>query len=114
MLRSVTEAARRPVPSNDTSRGRTRLTISDPQPAPVAAVREPEAGDAPGEQVEQVQQAAHPGARPSIASRLRSTPCQSGSAYATQRSTTGSDSTGKNTPENSDIGRIANRIRMAR
>jgi hypothetical protein len=51
---------------------------------------------------------------PSIASRLRSTPCQSGRAYATQRSTAGSSSIGKNTPENSDMGRIANRIRTAR
>ena len=56
----------------------------------------------------------HCAATPSVAARHRSTACQSGVAYASQRSATGSDSTGKKTPAKSVIGITAKRNSSAR
>ena len=46
---------------------------------------------------------------PSTSPRARSTPCQRGVAYATHSRTVGRRATGKNVPENRNIGTIAKR-----
>src|SRR3954469_24958178 len=59
MFRSVTDAARRPAPSNETSRSRTRLTIgiSDHQPPAEPGMGQPPAEGAPAQQVDRMPQA---------------------------------------------------------